>query len=102
MQFTAKSRVTGIKCFKDSIDGQPFDSTTVYVEMALDESKGNAKGFASQPMPWGLSDNFAKVKHLPLPFDAELTIELVTSGKAQKQRIVDMKPLAIAKAPGAA
>lgn len=102
MQFQAKVRVMGAKCFKDVIDGQSFDSTTLFVEMGLDESKGHAKGFASQSMQWGDSSEFAKIKHLTFPFDAEVTIELVTSGKQQKQRVVALKPLSLAKAGSAA
>jgi hypothetical protein len=101
MQFQTKAKVLGAKCFKDTIDGQAFDSTTVFVEMQLDESKGTAKGYASQAMGWGTSEEFSKIKHLPFPFDAELTVELVTSGKTQKQRIVGMKPVAVSKPAGA-
>lgn len=98
MQFQTKATVTGAKCFKDVIDGQPFDQTTLYVQMQLDESKGTAKGFAVQPMGWGASDNFHQISRLPFPFEAELTVELVTSGKAQKQRVIGLKPLGAVKA----
>lgn len=94
MQFQTKAKVTGAKYFKDSIDGQSFDSTTVYVEMALDESKGSAKGFAAQPMTWGTSAEFQKIQNLQFPFDADMTIEIVTSGKVQKQRIISLRPVA--------
>jgi ABC-type uncharacterized transport system ATPase component len=100
MQFQTKAKVLGAKCFNDTIDGQKFDSTTIFVEMALDESRGTAKGFASQNMGWGSSEEFQKIKHLPFPFEAELTVELVTSGKTQKQRIVALKPIGAAR-PGA-
>ena len=52
-------------------------------------------------MEWGKSDEYHKVKHLPFPVECELTMELVTSGKAQKQRIVALKPLQQAKAGAA-
>lgn len=97
MKFTTKATVTGAKMFKDSIDGQSFDQTTLFVQVGMDESKGTAKGFATQSFQWGTSDEYHKIKHLPFPFDAEIEMELVTTGKQQKQRIVGLKPLAMVK-----
>lgn len=97
MQFQTKAKVMGASYFNDTIEGQKHDFTKVYLEMSLDESRGTAKGFASQTMNWGTSEEFQKIKHLPFPFEAELTVELVTSGKVQKQRIVALKPLAMVK-----
>lgn len=97
MKFQTKAIVTGAKMFKDTIDGQSFDQTTLYVQMNLDESKGTSKGFATQPLGWGTSDEYHKIKHLPFPFEAELEMELVTTGKQQKQRVVGLKPVAMAK-----
>lgn len=98
MQFKTNARVMGASYFNDSIEGQQHDFTTIHVEMGLDESTGRAKGFAGQSMKWGDASNFAKIKHLPFPFEAELTVELVTSGKVQKQRIVELRPLNATKA----
>ena len=100
MQFTSKARVLGASFFDDTIEGQKHDFTTIHVEMALDESSGRAKGYAGQALKWGEAANYGKIKHLPFPFDAELTIELVTSGKQQRQRIVDLRPVAPAKTGG--
>ena len=97
MKFTTKAIVTGAKMFKDSIDGQAFDQTTLYVQMGLDETKGTAKGFATQSLGWGTSDEYHKIKHLPFPFEAEIDMELVTTGKIQKQRVVGVKPIAQVK-----
>lgn len=94
MQFTSKGRITGAKYFKDSVEGKAYDSTTVYVEIGLDERSGSAKGAASQGFAWGDSGNFQRIKHLPFPFEAELTYEMVTNGKGSgKQVLVDLKPL---------
>lgn len=94
MQFTSKGRVTGFKFFNDTVEGKSYDSTTVYVEVGLDDRAGTAKGSATQPFAWGDSGNFHRIKHLPVPFDAELTYEMVTNGKgASKQVLVDLKPI---------
>lgn len=97
MQFKTQGKVLGASFFNDTIDGQRHDFTKIFLEMALDESTGRAKGFASQTMNWGTSEEFQQIKHLPFPFEAELTVELVTSGKVQKQRIVALRPLAAVK-----
>ncbi|MFZ6693664.1 hypothetical protein [Undibacterium sp. SXout20W] len=83
-------------------NGNAYDSTKVYVETGLDDSKGNAKGFSAVEYALGASDEFAKYKHLPFPFMAEATLEIVTTGKVQKTRLVDLKPLEIVKQQKAA
>ena len=93
MQFKSNAKVTGATFFNDTIEGQKHDFTKIYIEMSLDDSRGTAKGFATQSMNWGTSDEYQKIKHLPFPFEAELTIELVTTGKSQKQRVVALRPL---------
>lgn len=94
MQFKTQGRVAGAKYFKDSIEGKAYDSTTIYVDVALDERSGSAKGSATQGFAWGDSGNFHRIKHLPFPFDAELTYEMVTNGKGNsKQVLVDLKPI---------
>ncbi|MCI1042242.1 hypothetical protein [Caballeronia zhejiangensis] len=98
MKFNTQVKVLGMKSSKGTMDnGQSYDSTKVYVETALDDSKGNAKGYAVAEYPFGLSEEFAKYKHLPFPFMADATVEIVTTGKAQKTQLVELKPLEMAK-----
>lgn len=93
MKFQSQVKVTGMKASKGQMDnGQAFDSTKVYVETPLDESKGNAKGFAVAEYGFGTSEEYGKYKHLPFPFDAVATMEIVTSGKVQKTLLVELKP----------
>lgn len=94
MQFVSKAIITGAKRFNDTVEGTKYDSTTVFVEVAMDGRNGNAMGKATQPFPWGTSENYARIAHLPVPFEAELTFEMVTNGKgAGKQVLVGMKPI---------
>lgn len=98
MRFTTQIKVLGMKASKGTMEnGTSFDSTKVYVETELDESRGNAKGFAGVEYSFGLSDEFNKFKHLPFPFMAEATVEIVTTGKAQKTQLVEVRPLEVAK-----
>lgn len=93
MQFQTQAKVAGMKMFNDEVEGKRYDTTKLFIESNLDESKGVAKGFATVEYEFGTSAEFKKLQHLSFPFIAELTIELVTTGKAQKQRVVAMKPV---------
>jgi hypothetical protein len=74
-------------------NGTTFDSTKVYTETPLDESKGTAKGFASAEFTLGTAVEFDKYKHLPFPFDAIAELEIVSNGKTQKTVMHSLKPM---------
>jgi len=103
MKFTSQIKVLGMKASKGTLEnGNTYDSTKVYVETGLDDSKGNAKGFSAVEYSLGSSDEYNKYKHLPFPFIAEATLEIVTTGKVQKTQLADLKPLEIVKQKAAA
>ncbi len=92
------AKVMGMKANKGSMDnGQAYDSTKVYIETKLDESKGNAKGFVSAEYNLGLSVEYQRFNHLTFPFMANVTFEQVSSGKLQKTVIADLQPITPAK-----
>jgi hypothetical protein len=98
MQFQSDVKVLGMKSNKGTLDsGATYDSTKVYVEVPLDDTRGNAKGFAVAEYNLGDSLEFEKYKHLPFPFVGRATLEIVTTGKVQHTRFVDLRPLADAK-----
>jgi hypothetical protein len=98
MKMFTQVKVLGMKSSKGTLDnGQSFDSTKVYVETSLDDSKGNAKGFAVAEYTLGLADEFGKYKHLSFPFLADAAIEVVTNGKVQKFQLSDLKPTELVK-----
>lgn len=102
MKFNSRVTVQGIKGSKGSLEnGQPYDSTKVYVQTALDDSKGLGKGFATAEYNFGTSDEYHKYKHLPFPIDCDAEMEIVTNGKTQKTQIVSLKPLEITKSKAA-
>jgi len=89
--------ITGMKSSKGTLEnGQGYDSTKVYVQTRLDDTKGNAKGYAIVEYNFGDSTNFDKFKHLTMPFKAEIELETVTSGRAMKTIITAVAPLKIA------
>lgn len=96
--YISRIKVTGMKFNKGSMDnGTAYDSTKVYAETKFDESKGNARGFATTEYHLGKSDEYAKYAHLPIPFIAEAEMENVTNGKNRTTVILQLKPVEIAK-----
>lgn len=92
MQFTSTVTVTGAKRSKGDFEGTAYDSTKIYIQTAMDTSKGDAMGTAGSEYTWGLSDNFLKIASLKYPFNAVANFEMVTNGKAQKTILIDLKP----------
>jgi hypothetical protein len=95
MRFKSDVKVLGMKSSKGQMDnGTAFDSTKVYTETALDDSKGTAKGFAVAEFTLGTSVEFDKYKHLPFPFEGTAEFEIVTNGKTQKTIMHSLTPTA--------
>lgn len=92
MKFTSDVKVVGMKGSKGEFEGTRYDSTKVYVETSLDESKGTAKGVSTVEYSFGTAEEFEKFKHLPFPFMAAADMEIVTTGKAQKTVMLGLKP----------
>lgn len=90
--------ITGMKSSKGDFEGTAYDSTKVYAMTNMDESKDNAKGFATVEYSFNKSDEFEKFKHLSFPFKADCVLNFVTSGKAQKMILVSIKPISPAPA----
>lgn len=105
MRMQTQFKVLGMKASKGTMDnGTSFDSTKIYVETSLDDSKGTAKGFAVAEYNLGKAEEFEKYKHLPFPFMANAEVEMVVSGKAQKMVVHSLMPAEMVKdgAKGAA
>lgn len=96
---SVKVTVMGIKSFKGAIDGKDFDSASIFVVTSLDDTRGTAKGYASVEYKAGDSSLFQRVKHLPFPHEAEIVIETVTSGSAQKTIVREYKPVGLSNPP---
>lgn len=87
------AKVTGLKRSKGVLDnGKPYDNTTVYVEFPFSQSE-NMRGSATQPMKFGTSENFDKFRNVPLPFEAELDIEVETTGNRVQNVLVGVVPI---------
>lgn len=94
MQMQIQGTVMGVKRFSGNIDGKAFDYCRVIVSTPLDASQGNALGSAATEYDFGQSTNFDRFKGMAFPFDADLSVELVTNGKSQKLKMLDFRPKA--------
>ncbi|MBW7902265.1 MAG: hypothetical protein H3C26_12340 [Rhodocyclaceae bacterium] len=98
MEFKGKFQILGAKGFKGEVEGTNYDSTTIYVVMPVSERAGTEKGFNAHPIKFGKSDEFAKMKNLPFPIEAELDLTLTTKG----YECHGFKPLSVSHAKNAA
>ena len=79
--------------FEDGKKSVSFDSTTVYIQVPLDDSQGLMAGYCTQEYKWGLSGNFDKIKHLEFPFEANVSFQTVSTGKSTKVVLTDIQPI---------
>lgn len=80
MKFSNKFQVIGAKGFKGTVEGNQYDSTTLYVVMDVSEKNGTEVGYDVQRMKFGKEEEFQKIKSIQFPVMAELEIELTTKG----------------------
>lgn len=82
----------GAKRSKGTINGNSYDTTKVYVQTPMNDSVDTA-GFSVSEYNWGDSNNFYKIRDLNYPLQAEITVELVTNGKASKLVVQNLEPV---------
>lgn len=89
------AKVQGLKRSKGVMNdtGKAYDSTTVYVEFPFSRDNPDMRGSATEPMKFGTSENFEKFNGIPLPFEAEIDIEVQTNGNRVQNVIVDIQPV---------
>lgn len=82
--------IVGSKPSKGEMEGRSYDSTKIYIQTKFDS---NGRGFATTEYNWGNSTNFDKIKDLQYPFNAQVTLEMVTTGKTQRIIVTDVQPI---------
>lgn len=87
------AKVQGLKRSKGVMNdtGKAYDYTMVYVEFPFSRNNPDMRGSATEPMKFGTSENFEKFNGIPLPFDAEIDIEVETNGNRVQNVIVDIQ-----------
>lgn len=90
MQFKNKVKILGAKPvdFKTD-DGRHYDHVALYCEIPLDPTNG-AIGNACEVFNWQDHRNLVRFQGHKVPLEAEITFEMVTSGKAMKYVVIDV------------
>jgi len=93
MKFTATEMVRGATriAFKND-GGENIEAGTVFVDVTLDK-EGAGFGYRTEGMKCKDLGVIDRIKHLPFPFKAELSIEQQATGKATKLVVLDVKPM---------
>lgn len=84
MRLTSDFILHGAKPSKGDYNGKPYDSTKIYLELALKDGMG----CCTVEYQWGDSSNYDKLKGLELPCDVSVDFELVTTGKDNSQQTI--------------
>ncbi|HFC8464972.1 TPA: hypothetical protein ACFP4A_000200 [Neisseria subflava] len=87
MIFTMQGQIVGVKKFSGQIEGKAFDYCRLIVATPLDSTQGNALGSSATEYDFGTSANFEQFKTAQFPIDANLNVEIVTTGKTQKLKV---------------
>ncbi|HEY9270979.1 hypothetical protein [Achromobacter sp.] len=87
-----KCKIMGVKFFAGNIDGKNIDSGKVYIEEALDFTKGRAKGYASQEYSLGNAEAAQAIMHNEFPFVGEVEFMRVTNGDVTKNIVMHIRP----------
>lgn len=101
MKFKSNVTVKGLKRAKGDMEGTPYDFTSVFIEVDLDETTKNARGTATEAFKLGDSENYATFDAIQLPFSAVAEFEITTTGKVTKQKLLSLVPVPAATAPAA-
>ena len=100
MKFKAQVVVKGLKRSKGDMDGTPYDFTSVFIEVDMDDSAKNARGTATEPYKLGDSEMYSTFDKFELPFNAVAEFEITTTGKVTKQKLLSLVPQSpVAPAP---
>lgn len=87
--------IMGRKRSKGTLDnGNAYDSTKLYIQTALKATK-DQEGFSVAEYTWGDSSNYTKLDGQTFPFQADVSVEIVSTGKSNQVIITDvaLKPI---------
>lgn len=94
---TSKVKILGAKAvdFKPTDgSGRHYDHVALHCEVPMDLSDGTAIGNGCEIFKWQDSSNIAllrKFKQSDFPIEADITFDMVTSGKGVKYVVVDVQ-----------
>ena len=93
MNIQLQGHIVGVKKFNGQIEGKNFDYCRLIVATPLDSSQGNALGSSTTEYDFGVSANFEQFRNAQFPIEANLNVEIVTTGKTQKLKVIGFQPV---------
>lgn len=91
-QFTKQVPIKGVSFFADKIDGEAINSGAVFIEEALDDSKGRAKGFRTVEYKCPDSELPRSLIHNTFPLLCDVVFEITTTKRGQSITVVKATP----------
>lgn len=88
MNIQLQGHIVGVKKINGQIEGKSFDYCCLIVATPLDSSQGNALGSSTTEYDFGSSANFEQFRNAQFPIEANLNVEIVTTGKTQKLKVI--------------
>lgn len=73
-----------------SDDGRHYDHVTLFALIPMDKSQGNAVGQGVAEFKWQDSRNLVQLQGRAFPFEAVLELDVVSTGRSQKQVLVNV------------
>lgn len=97
----SRFKLVGRKRWKGTVDGKAIDSAKLFVEVQLDDSRNTADaaaaGFCVEEIRLEDSEQLRRLEHLPLPCMIEIETVRVSNGKSSRERVIDVRPVELAK-----
>lgn len=82
MNIQLQGHIVGVKKFNGQIEGKSFDYCRLIVATPLDSSSSTTE------YDFGGSANFEQFRNAQFPIEANLNVEIVTTGKTQKLKVI--------------
>lgn len=89
--FVQEVTIQGSKPVDNEFDGKKFDSTKIWIQTSFKSDVGC--GSSTAEYTWGDHTNFEKIKNIPHPFRAKVTMEIVTTGSRTVTIVHDVQPI---------
>jgi hypothetical protein len=90
-------KITGIKGFEGDVNGSKIDSGKIFAECKLDGRNNSERQFGfgvfTEEFKLPSAEMARRIKHIPLPFFAELHLERVGNGRESREIVVDVVPI---------
>lgn len=102
---TSKVKILGAKAvdFKpDDNSNRHYDHVALYCEIPMDLSQGTAIGNGCETFNWQDSSNIAllrQFKQKDFPITADITFDMVTTGKSVKYVVMDVQLPSVPQVP---